>query len=353
MTRRWAAAVLAVLAGRPDFPAGSAASSAVDSPQVVERRAYLMGTSVRLLTASPSRAEGLRALDAALARLEQTEQQLSTWLPASEISRLNRAPLGEMWQASSRLCRVLSDVFAWQHATGGAFDPGIGALTRAWAVGSGGRRASSAEVTAALDRSGLRWLSFDRSTCRLVKLRAIEVDVGAFGKGEGLDRAAESLGDRPWLIDLGGQVSASGSRPGEDGWTVELADPRNRRHAVARVRMKGGSLATSGGSERDATVEGRRVGHVIDPRTGRPAPFAGSVLAWHERALVADILSTALYVMGPEQGIAWAAERGLAAAYLASEGSVLRLTGTAEFIRRLKPESEHGGLVLESISALE
>ena len=78
-------------------------------------------------------------------------------------------------------------------------------------------------------------------------------------------------------------------------------------------------------------VSGTRVGHIFDPRTGRPATFAGSVTVWHERALAADILSTALYVMGPDIGLRWAEGQGLAACYLIPEGASLRMAATAAF----------------------
>jgi thiamine biosynthesis lipoprotein len=77
--------------------------------------------------------------------------------------------------------------------------------------------------------------------------------------------------------------------------------------------MRGGSLSTSGGSERDRFAAGRRISHHLDPRTGEPAAFIGSVSVWHPSAFVADVLSTALFVMGPEKGLSWAEARGLAA----------------------------------------
>ena len=95
--------------------------------------------------------------------------------------------------------------------------------------------------------------------------------------------------------------------------------------------MATGSLSTSAGSERDLVVNGVRVGHIFDPRTGRPATFNGSVTVWHERGLAADALSTALYVMGPEAGLRWAAARGIAACYLIPERGTLRVETTRAF----------------------
>jgi thiamine biosynthesis lipoprotein len=92
--------------------------------------------------------------------------------------------------------------------------------------------------------------------------------------------------------------------------------------------MASGSLSTSGGSERDRRVQGQRIGHIIDPRTGRPSTFDGSVVVWSERGLAADIISTALYVMGPDEGLRWAEPRRIAACFLVPRGNHVELRAT-------------------------
>ncbi len=99
---------------------------------------------------------------------------------------------------------------------------------------------------------------------------------------------------------------SAGRRAGP-AWTVDIADPRRRDRPVIAARLDRGSLSTSGNSERAVVVDGRRYGHLLDPRTGRPAPDFGSVTAWAADPLVADCLSTGLFVMGPERALAWAA----------------------------------------------
>jgi thiamine biosynthesis lipoprotein len=125
--------------------------------------------------------------------------------------------------------------------------------------------------------------------------------------------------------------------PGGERWTLDLAHPIERQRSVARLEMRRGSLSTSGGSERDLHVNGRRIGHHLDPRTGWPASFEGSVAVWHERGLVADMLSTALYVMGPDEGLQWGARRRLAAAYLVPDQGLVRIFATPEMARWVKP----------------
>jgi thiamine biosynthesis lipoprotein len=318
----------------------TSADGAVSSGAVaVERQAYLMGTRARLTVEATSRAGGLEILAAALRMLEATDAELSTWRHDSAISILNRTRPGRAWTATTPLCRLFDDVYRWRAATAGAFDPAIGALTAVWGVGAGGRIPSSHEILAALAQSGLGRLAFDRARCTLTRTSEVTLDVGAFGKGEALDRAATVFNTEAWMIDLGGHMSVGGSRPGGHPWTIDLADPANRERPLLAVKLHHGSISTSGGSERDRWVNGQRVGHILDPRTGQPAAFDGSVTVWHERGLVADILSTALYVMGPDTGIAWAEARGMSALFLIPGGSGVTVRATTAFERTLLAEA--------------
>jgi thiamine biosynthesis lipoprotein len=299
--------------------------------ELVEREAYLMGTRAKLATFAPTRQAGLEALENALRALEQTERELSTWRTDSDIARLNRHPVGEPWVASDSLCRTFADLFHWHERTGGAFDPAIGQLLTAWDVHGGGRVPTPVNVRRALDDSGLQLLAFDRDRCTLTRKRNVRLDTGAFGKGDGLDRAAAVLGPSPWLIDLGGQISVGGDPPAGQVWNVAIAHPVDRHRPYLHVHLSEGSLATSGGSERDRVVAGKRVGHILDPLTGEPAPFNGSVTVWHARGLAADALSTAMYVMGPERGLRWAEETQTAVCYLIPEHGGVRIAASTRF----------------------
>lgn len=310
----------------------------VAAPILVTRDAYLMGTRAHLAVQAGTRREGLDRLEAALRVLEDTERELSTWRSDSAISWLNRHPPGEPWQAGPRTCAMLGDVFTWSAATDGAFDPGIGRLLDAWDIHGDGAVPDDRTLAVARASSGLRWFELDRDRCTITRTADAILDVGAFGKGEALDRVAALGSSRPWMIDLGGQVSVGGPVPTGGAWRIAVAHPRDRARPALDVRLTAGSLSTSGGSERDHIVGGARVAHHLDPRTGRPASFDGSVTVWHERALVADMLSTALYVMGPEDGLRWAEGRGLAAGYLIDDEQRVRLVATDAFSALIAPE---------------
>lgn len=310
--------------------ASCTALSAQVQSVVVSREAYLMGTRAELVVHAENRHVGMGRLEHALDALEDAEAELSTWRPTSDISALNHYPIGMPWMASKRLCRLFQDIWTWHREAGGAFDPGIGHLLDAWDIHGDGAIPSAKRLEQAMAASGLKLLRFDQNTCTVTRLGDATIDVGAFGKGEALDRAGDVLGHLPWMINLGGQISVGGRAPAGGSWPVSIAHPRERDAATVHVRLTSGSLSTSAGSERDLKVNGVRIAHHLDPRTGRPAAFDGSVTVWHQRGLIADMLSTALYVMGPA-GLQWAEERGLAACYLTPDGGIVRMEATTAF----------------------
>jgi thiamine biosynthesis lipoprotein len=194
----------------------------------------------------------------------------------------------------------------WQRATGGAFDPAVGALVDLYQLRDGGHWPTDQEVWACLPHCGLDQLQvvYGNTGRRSAKLRLEE---GGFGKGAGLDAAARAIleaGATGVVMDFGGQVLRAGQHdtPG----IYDIAAPNDRSRGVVRVSIESGSLATTANSERRFQVGEQSLGHILDPRTGRPAPDFGSVTVWAPDAFTADCLSTGLFVMGPDVALAWA-----------------------------------------------
>jgi thiamine biosynthesis lipoprotein len=187
------------------------------------------------------------------------------------------------------------------------------ALLKAWGTRDGGRNAASDERTAARDASGSALLHLDAAT-GTVRLAHPEagLEEGGFLKGYALDagrKVAVARGAQHGWADFGGQVLAWGTPK-----RVDIADPQERQAIRVSVLLTEGSLSTSGCSER-----GR---HILDPRTGSPCEAWGSVSVVAASGLEADILSTALYVLGPDQGLAWAETNQVAVLFLLNHGPV-------------------------------
>ena len=272
-----------------------------------------MGTTLRIGVHAESRSAGIGVIEAAFGGVRAVDSLLSTWRDDSELARLNRAVPGRSMPVSASLARILVEVDRWSRATDGAFDPAIGALEDAWGLRGRGRVPTLAELTRARARSGSEAfrLGVDgRTLCRLVD--GAWLDSGGFGKGAALAFARDSLlahGVVSALLDFGGQVLALGNQAGDKTWIVPVAHPSHRLQPVARLALRDRSASTSAQSERFVEVRGRRYGHVVDPRTGRPVAAWGSVTVVAADPLLADILSTALLVQGPDAALAWARGR--------------------------------------------
>lgn len=314
-----------------------AAPLAARGPQAVERHLGAMGTDLTVEVEADTRAQALEASEAAVRAIEEIEARLSTWRDSSELSALNSAAAGQPQALTVELAADLALARALWRETEGAFDPGVGALVRAWGLREGGRLPDCAELEAALEACGMAGLQLDqRAATRLNE--GLVIEEGGFGKGLALDAALAVLaeaGVRSAIIDLGGQVAVlTGAQTSAVSYGV--AHPRERQRSVARITLERGSLATSGNSERGIEIEGRRVSHILNPHTGRPAADFGSVTVWAEEAVRADALSTALFVMGPDAGLAWAeASSGVEALFLIHAGDDLSARATSGWGERL------------------
>jgi len=315
-----------------------ASAAASLSTARVEREAWVMGTRVRINVESLSAEAASQSSEQALSAIEDMDALLSTWREESGLSALNRAEVGRTTTAPNALLTLLHEVLAWSERTEGAFDPAIGPLIDAWGVRSQPRTPSEDELTDAMEASGSGAFAIDPTSGTVVRAKPHAwLDAGAFGKGAALRDVQTALtadGIQRALIDLGGQVLALSDDAA--GWSFEVAHPLRRNEPVIPLRLVNVSAATSGASERP--------GHLLDPRNGRPATDWGSVTVVDPDPLVADILSTALYVMGPEDGLAWAlGEDAIAALFLTVEGDRVSARWTPSMARWLgpSPQSPH------------
>ncbi len=283
--------------------------AAYSADDAVERRVLAMGTALRLGLRGPDTAALNRGAEAALEEVERIEAACSTWRPDSPWSRLNAAE-GRPVALDAEWIGLLAAMKDWSVRTRGAFDPALMPLLRAWDVRGPGRTPSPAELKLARRASGAAHLDLDPAagTARFDHPQA-GVEEGGFLKGYALDRAAARLraaGADRGLLDFGGQLLVLGEA------TVSIAEPARRRRPRLDLRLSDASLSTSGTSER-----GR---HLLDPRSGRPCKAWGSASVVRASALEADLLSTALYVMGPVHGLAWAEAHELPACFLLNDG---------------------------------
>ncbi|HEX8152487.1 MAG TPA: FAD:protein FMN transferase [Thermoanaerobaculia bacterium] len=279
------------------FAAALIALAAI-STEGATRARYLMGTVCEITATSEQQ------IDAAFAEAERIEGFLSTWREDSELSRLNRNHAATV---SPELRDLLARTLEWSAKTGGAFNPLVAPLLEVWKTRGEGAMPDRVALANAVARTNLKNATIDGS--RVALAHDAEVEEGGFGKGYALDRMLARI-DGNATINFGGQLIARGAA------SVTIADPAHRDAAVLALTLDGASLSTSSGSEKQFVIGGKRYSHLFDPRTGEALPPRGSVSVVASDALTADILSTALYVLGEDEGLRWADAHGIAAIFI-------------------------------------
>jgi thiamine biosynthesis lipoprotein len=263
--------------------------------------------------------------ETAFDEIDRLEQQLTVYCETSEVSRLNRLAPQVAVPVEPGLFDLLTLAAQITAETDGAFDITTGALIKVWGGYRGPRRVpTDAERVAALERVGMRHVVLDpaRHTIRYGR-PGVEINLGSIGKGYALDCAAALL-RRQWNLRAallhGGHSSvyAIGTAPGDDrGWTVGIGHPWDPERRLALVRLRDRALGTSAATFQHLEYNGRKLGHILDPRTGWPAETLASASVLAPTAAAADALATAFFVLGIEPARAYcAAHPGIGAVLL-------------------------------------
>jgi thiamine biosynthesis lipoprotein len=279
-------------------------ASAANRAEAVLRRFRLMGSQLEVSVTAEDRAAALAASEAAIIAAERADYRLSTWRDDSELNRVNRSQAGSWVTVSMRLVDDLAEAVDWWRRSDGWFNPGVAALIQSWDLRGSGRIPDELEIAQALQASNMANMELAPTAVRR-RDDAFGIEEGGFGKGVALRDAAEAALETGAIcvrLDFGGQTLLQGScNPIEIG----IAHPGDRGTVPATLTVTSGSVATSGNSERGLLIDGVRVGHLLDPHSGRPAADFGSVTVVSTDPVAADCLATALYAMGPERGRAW------------------------------------------------
>ena len=316
-------------------------------PVIIKFSGPIMGTQYHV---SVVEAEGI-ALDTAgqqaLAEgikntLVDVDRKMSTYKPDSELSRFNQAAAGERYPVSEDTAFVVSEALEIAALSDGAFDPTVGPLVNLWGFGPDlkpDQVPAEAELALAFERVGYRAVQVDRSTgkAQLHKDKAVYLDLSAIAKGYAVDQVARYLkkqGYRNYLVEVGGELQLSGRKPDGTAWRIAIEKPSVSGQVVQQVlQLSDVAVATSGGYRNYFEADGQRYSHTISPLTGKPISHKlASVTVLHSSCATADAMATTLMVMGPEQGMAFAREQGLAVYMLVkADGAGFDVLQTEQF----------------------
>jgi thiamine biosynthesis lipoprotein len=299
-----------VLEAGPEVDAGAVAPSS--EPKRVDAKEVAMGTNVTFVAFTNDTVDeaGVRALFAkALAEIKRLEALLSEWREDSDIGRVNRGD-GEWVSVAPETLEVIKLGVAAGKQSDGTFDITFQSMSDLWKFG-GAKEAEpkvpkKADVQAKKKLVDYRKVEFEEQKVRLGKGQ--KIGLGGIAKGYIVDKAAHVLkegGLASFLVQAGGDLYASGKKPDGSHWVSGVKDPRGTSGKFFGVlELEDHAFSTAGDYARAYIVDGKRYHHIIDPRTGYPATACRSVTVWANDALTADTVDDAVFILGPEKGLA-------------------------------------------------
>ncbi len=313
-----------------------------DSDRHVDYR-FLMGTIVSVTVLTPDAEVGRAAIDAAFDEIARIEAATTRHSEDSEISRLNARVDGFAGVRVSReVAEVVARSLAVARTSSGAFDITVAPLVDLWTLNDEEFTVpEESAISAVLPSVDWSAVQVDTAMRTMTALPGTAIDLDGVAKGYAVDRAVAVLGGlgiETGVVDAGGDVGFVGLPPDADVWRVGIKHPR-QDGLLGVVNLSGGSVATSGDYQRYALVDGVRYHHILDPATGYPARGVMSVTVAAELAVEADALATAVFVLGPKEGLAFI-ER-------TSGAEVVLVTGDGDSVGRVLVSSGLMGKFVE------
>jgi thiamine biosynthesis lipoprotein len=275
-----------------------------------------MGTAYSVtITGYVSRNEVPRLHEQIEDALADLNRQMSTWDAHSEITRFNQSGTNVPTQVSPEFARVVARAMEFGESTHWAFDPTLHPLLNLWGFGSGNeaRTVPTDEAIAeAIAWTGPDMVWIEDATNLWKALPEVQLDLGAIAKGYGVDAIGRLLieaGYGSWFVEIGGEVAVRGINRRGDPWRIGIQYPSSNP-AVDRLQgilqLSDGAVATSGDYRNFIEEDGRIYSHILDPRFGYAVlSDTASVTVVAPDCMDADAVATALFVMGPDEGLTW------------------------------------------------
>jgi thiamine biosynthesis lipoprotein len=271
-------------------------------------RRYEMGTSMEVRAWGGDPATRSAAIEEAFNAFANVDRLMSNYRDDSELAHVNRDAARGPVHISEPLFRVIQAAALVSHESNGAFDITVGPLVRLW-----GFHDHKAHIPSAQELDVVRplvnfhnvVLDEDARTIRFLR-PGVELDLGGIGKGFAVELAAAALGARglSGFIDAGGNQYLLGQPLGKATWTVGIRDPDHEDGLLGTITVPEGSVSTSATYANFLTMNGKSYGHILDPHTLMPSDASLSVTIWSPDGTLADALSKAAFVLGPQRGLA-------------------------------------------------
>jgi thiamine biosynthesis lipoprotein len=306
---------------------------------VVTRAQMQMGTVVKITAVARSESIAQAAATAGFAEIHRLEELLSTWIPTSELSRVNTSAGKFPVSVSLETMTVVQSAIQAAEMTEGGFNIAIGPAVDAWNVIEGRRIPTEPELEALrplIDLMSVHVNAGDRTI--FLEKTGMRIDVGGIVKGYAADQAVMAMkkaGALAGVVALSGDIKTFGQLPGGKKFPVGIQHPRKEGEVLVFIDLEDEAISTAGDYERFFERDGVRYHHILDPKTLQPARSCQSVTVIAREGIWADGLDTGIFVMGVESGMRLVETLpDVEAVIVDHEGSVHVSTGLRDRIRK-------------------
>jgi thiamine biosynthesis lipoprotein len=304
-----------------------------DKTSVYKKDKALLDTFVTVTVVADSKATADKAIENAFAVIENFGDLINFYSDKSEVSAINRNAGIQAVKVSPETLDIIEKAVFIAEKSGGAFDPTIGPEIKLWDF-LNKIKPSDVEIRKNLPLVNYKNIIIDRerSTVRLKK-KGMLLDLGGIAKGYAADLAVQSLkqqGIGAGIVAIAGDIKAFGLKPDKKPWVVGIKNPRqtnNDDEIIAKIHLSGKAISTSGDYERYFMLNGQRFHHLLIPQTGLPGYACQSASVIADQGVMTDGFDNALFILGPEKGLALAKEMGWDAMIIDNKGAIHTTAG--------------------------
>jgi len=267
-----------------------------------------MGSRFELVAIHKNQQTRDKAIHSARTEIERIESLISSWDEKSETSKINANAGTQAIKVSEELFQLIERTIKVSKLTNGAFDISFNSLDPIWIFDGREMKApDSSLISASVKKINYKNIMLNRENLTVyLHEKGMKIGFGAIGKGYAANRAKKVIQDHGienGLINAGGDLIAWGKQENGQPWKIGIADPSKEKEYIAWLSVKKMSVVTSGNYEKFVIIDGKKYGHIIDPKTGWPVEGIKSVTLVSPDAELSDALATSVFVLGIKKGL--------------------------------------------------
>jgi len=275
---------------------------------VHKKKLSMLGSPFEITVIAKDTIEGNYFADLAVAEVKRIENQISDWIPTTQISEINKNAGKKAIKVDDEVFELVQRAIKISKLTNGAFDISYASMDKIWKFDGSMKEMPSPEaIKKSVEKIGYQNIILDdKEKTIFLKLEGMKLGLGGIGQGYIADKVKsllQSKGCSSGIVNVSGDINTWGKQLDGKPWTIGIINPMNKNKVFATFPIEDSAVETSGSYEKFVMFNGIRYSHIIDPRTGYPATGIVSVSVFAKQTEVADALATGIFVLGIEVGL--------------------------------------------------